>query len=66
MNGNPNFPPSFASITTDPVANTTIIKVPMISAKNFLWVLDNLLGNVPQTLSNTGFLKRYNHELQLV
>lgn len=36
MKGMPNIPPSCASKTTDPVANTTTMKVPMISAKKIL------------------------------
>jgi hypothetical protein len=35
MKGVPSVPPSFASRTTDPAANTTTIKVPISSAKNF-------------------------------
>ena len=42
-NHNPNVPTYFASRTTDPVANTTITKVPIISAKNLFWLRDNLL-----------------------
>jgi hypothetical protein len=36
MNGTPNLPFTLASITTEPVANTTTIKVPITSAINFL------------------------------
>lgn len=36
MKGIPNIPPNCASKTTDPVAKTTTIKVPITSAKNFL------------------------------
>ena len=35
MKVTPNIPFSLASITTDPVANTTTIKVPITSAINF-------------------------------
>jgi hypothetical protein len=35
MNGTPKIPPNLASMTTDPVANTTTMKVPIISAMNF-------------------------------
>ena len=36
INGTPNTSFILASITTDPVANTTTIKVPITSARNFL------------------------------
>jgi len=36
INGTPNTPCTFASMTTEPVANTTTIKVPITSAINFL------------------------------
>jgi hypothetical protein len=36
INGTPNTPCICASITTEPVANTTTIKVPITSATNFL------------------------------
>jgi hypothetical protein len=36
MNGTPNTPFILASSTTDPVANTTTINVPIISAINIL------------------------------
>ena len=35
MKETPNIPPSLASITTEPVANTTTMKVPITSAMNF-------------------------------
>jgi hypothetical protein len=35
MKGIPNIPPTFASKTTDPEAQTTTMKVPISSAKNF-------------------------------
>ena len=38
MKGMPNTPPNFASITIEPVANTTTIKVPITSAINFFWI----------------------------
>jgi hypothetical protein len=38
MNGIPNLPFSLASITTDPVARTTTMNVPMTSAKNIRWL----------------------------
>lgn len=43
IKGIPNIPPSCASKTTDPVAKTTTIKVPITSAKNFLWLDVNRL-----------------------
>ena len=35
IKGIPNTPPDLASITTEPEANTTTIKVPITSARNF-------------------------------
>jgi hypothetical protein len=35
MKGIPNISPTFASKTTDPVAQTTTMNVPITSAKNF-------------------------------
>ena len=35
MKGTPKIPPTLASITTEPVANTTTMKVPITSAMNF-------------------------------
>ena len=35
INGIPKAPPSFASITTEPVAKTTTMNVPITSARNF-------------------------------
>src|SRR4051794_28327341 len=37
INGIPNTPFVLASITTEPVASTTTMKVPMNSATNFFW-----------------------------
>lgn len=37
MNGTPRLPPSLASSTIEPVASTTTMKVPAVSARNSLW-----------------------------
>jgi hypothetical protein len=34
INGSPSLPPNLASITTEPVANTTTMNVPITSAAN--------------------------------
>jgi hypothetical protein len=36
INGTPKIPCIFASITTEPLANTTTMNVPIASATNFL------------------------------
>ena len=41
-NHRPNVPGYFTSKTTEPVANTTITNVPIISAKNLFWLWNNL------------------------
>jgi hypothetical protein len=42
IKGIPNAPPILASITTEPVADTTTIKVPITSAINLFWLEDRL------------------------
>ena len=42
INGSPKAPLNFASNTTEPVANTIIIKVPISSAKKIFVFLSNL------------------------
>ena len=42
MKGIPNIPFNLALITTEPVARTTTMNVPIISAKNILWLGVNL------------------------
>jgi hypothetical protein len=44
MKGIPNFPFSLASTTTEPVARTTTMNVPITSAKKLLWLGVNPLA----------------------
>ena len=43
INGIPSAPCNLQSMTTEPVANTTTIKVPITSAMNLFWLEVNLL-----------------------
>src|ERR687891_2353186 len=67
MKGIPKIPLVFASITTDPVASTTTINVPVTSAINFFWfelsllvifrkICDKVLYSLLNIISNLSYL----------
>ena len=45
MKGIPNIPCDLASITTEPVARTTTMNVPITSEINIRWLVVNLFAN---------------------
>src|ERR671916_2555609 len=59
INGSPSLPPNLASTTTEPVANTTTMNVPITSATNLFWEevsLDAILSlEALSNFSNSSF-----------